>query len=196
MTTANTTTTTKTTATTSTSSNHFIHIFVSLFRIFLIFKLQLQVHPRRHRLQQLQLAQVRVHQQAPLQVVRAQVHQLVPLQPVQPTLDDTGIEENVDLRSENILSGQQEYGSSHVNNYYIIDLQSTTGQQFQINRDVNESFSTRDLVVAMNISPSNQSGLSSPFGIISSASQNTSDQFPTTGKNIIIVNKSKRFIIQ
>ncbi|CAF4093789.1 unnamed protein product, partial [Adineta steineri] len=98
-----------------------------------------------------------------------------------PTLDDTGIEENVDLRSENILSGQQEYGSSHVNNYYIIDLQSTTGQQFQINRDVNESFSTRDLVVAMNISPSNQSGLSSPFGIISSASQNTSDQFPTTG---------------
>ncbi|CAF4153045.1 unnamed protein product [Adineta steineri] len=83
MTTANTTTTTKTTATTSTSSNHFIHIFVSLFRIFLIFKLQLQVHPRRHRLQQLQLAQVRVHQQAALQVVQAQVHQLVPLQPVQ-----------------------------------------------------------------------------------------------------------------
>ncbi|CAF4145638.1 unnamed protein product, partial [Adineta steineri] len=43
----------------------------------------LQVHPRRHRLQQLRLAQVRVHQQAALQVVQAQVHQLVPLQPVQ-----------------------------------------------------------------------------------------------------------------
>ncbi|CAF1050265.1 unnamed protein product [Adineta steineri] len=46
-------------------------------------QVQLQVHPRRHRLQQLQLAQVRVHQQAALQVVQAQVHQPVPLQPVQ-----------------------------------------------------------------------------------------------------------------
>ncbi|CAF0834726.1 unnamed protein product [Adineta steineri] len=113
-----------------------------------------------------------------------------------PTLDDTGIEENIDLRSENVLLGQQEYGSSHVNNRSMVASQSTTAQQFQTNGDTNEPFSARNLVVATNISPSNQSGLSSPFGIISSASQNTSDQFPTTGKNIIIVNKSKRFIIQ
>ncbi|CAF0815238.1 unnamed protein product [Adineta steineri] len=98
-----------------------------------------------------------------------------------PTLDDISIEVNEDLRSENILPGQQEYNASHTHNHSMVASQNPAAQQFQINGDINESFSTRDLIVATNIRSNNQSSLPPLFGIISGASQNTSNQIPTIG---------------